>query len=1147
MKGWGVIWALLVIGVPLCSSVTDEANPVYFKGCGYVQKWSQQRAADLSAPLQVVDSRIYFYRANSSYGKSSVEVLDASSGAFIWEGTTLTPPGGPLIMPTVFSAGDVHTTIAMSGPSQQTSVVAFSDADHSTAPSIPWSYLIQTDQTVSQSAVSAEEGWVYVADGEKVMCLDADTSKIKGALLWSYAISGAMSPAVLDGLIIVPSSTGLFALSAVGAETEMTVTMKWHLPVYSFYYIESGRKSSPPPVVYEGRIYLAAQSGAEDSETVGEQILCINPDGTIEWRVLLADLLPDVREVRALPVVVSEGHVVFTTYSPIDAKSYLVRLDRLTGDTSWMKSSSTRYGVPTIADQQVFVPTFEATKIKIDIYTEEDGNYRCQPQVDTGAMQTAPPLAVPWVVAHNQYVSVVAQTEGGGLRLVTASSDGSLLITSAPDTAAPILKTKSPRSDSQEEGFGVTELALLVVGCVGCVLLTACIFAMLIREKRRVPRNRKNPGASKSKYKVMKELGRGAFGVVYLVQRKADGELLAMKYLQCKDDHAQEEALTEFKFLRQFQGHPNMVGVVETFMSWTSSPTGKGDGLIDSNRYVCLVMPYYKRGDLKQFVVSYPDDCLPEEMLLRMTEQLCSLLHYLHFRQPPLIHRDLKPENVLISDDGRPIVADFGLAKNLETMYCATRAGTAAFLAPECWGKHYGIEVFQFLIKGYISPFEILKVYIFTPLNQVDIWAVGCILYASATRRVRSDNIRVMFSDCAKPGFTQDIMSDLVCTTTSHISHIPHPPPHPPQSGRGYSKVFCDLVMSMLEFDYHKRPKAYDIVSSLRRRREGGGTTTSDTSNTDALPVPILTPSPPPQLPSGNCAGSPQCRKPMFDSQATVYTSTDLQRPLLGADQQPGSDSLSSSAEVEGNTVSSTQHMLIVPPRAGNQTIDSPYQNCNMNVLSKDSQATCYITSSGATERPRQLLHNPLQHHVAHACSNPPPSNQCSHEEMTVVDSQATVLLSSEMPSSVQLQSERCEQLTGAHIDYNVSPVPVEAHALITPNGIGAPAVPDDTTIGSQATVLISEESSFNQVHDTLVQMQPFPPAQCMPLIYDTVREGVALVISDNEKAAKEAQRSGLDDTASDEVIGLIRAGSGLTVERTDSTRTSSSCGADSR
>ena len=104
-------------------------------------------------------------------------------------------------------------------------------------------------------------------------------------------------------------------------------------------------------------------------------------------------------------------------------------------------------------------------------------------------------------------------------------------------------------------------------------------------------------------------------------------------------------------------------------------------------------MPYYKNGDLKRFVTEYQSDTIPESILLSMVEQICSLLHHLHYRQPPLIHRDLKPENILIDDDQRPIVTDFGLARNLENMYCSTRAGTAAFLAPECWSKHYGIEV----------------------------------------------------------------------------------------------------------------------------------------------------------------------------------------------------------------------------------------------------------------------------------------------------------------------------------------------------------------------------------------------------------------------------------------------------------------------
>eukprot|EP00755_Sulcionema_specki_P009563 Sspe_Gene.44037::Locus_21566_Transcript_1_1_Confidence_1.000_Length_3109::g.44037::m.44037 len=329
---------------------------------------------------------------------------------------------------------------------------------------------------------------------------------------------------------------------------------------------------------------------------------------------------------------------------------------------------------------------------------------------------------------------------------------------------------------------------VIAMGMTGAVLLL--LLCCLLRPCRWCEKSRSaalenaSPG---KRYQVVSKLGSGSYGVVFLVKRKRDGELFAMKYLSCDSDEAQERALLEFRTMRSVQGHPNMIRVQETFMSWMdsgrdpplSSPSERGssDGLLDdikkfdNPRYVCIVMPFYKQGDLKSYVLQ-SEEAIPEEIILMYVGQLCSLLHYLHDRDPPLIHRDLKPENILIADDLQSIVVtDFGLAKFMHLEYCATRAGTLSYMAPECWSHHYG--------------------------KEADMWAVGCILYAVATRRVEPHTMRVMFSDALKAdGFQEEVAEEL--------------------QDYGYSVVLAKLTAALLEPDYHRRPSAADLLAWLQ-------------------------------------------------------------------------------------------------------------------------------------------------------------------------------------------------------------------------------------------------------------------------------------------------------------------------------------------
>eukprot|EP01065_Artemidia_motanka_P050021 TRINITY_DN8460_c1_g1_i6.p1 TRINITY_DN8460_c1_g1~~TRINITY_DN8460_c1_g1_i6.p1 ORF type:complete len:595 (+),score=115.10 TRINITY_DN8460_c1_g1_i6:550-2334(+) len=409
----------------------------------------------------------------------------------------------------------------------------------------------------------------------------------------------------------------------------------------------------------------------------------------------------------------------------------------------------------------------------------------------TGAPDTQAPLPTP------------IPTQPGGLPSPPPTPAPPTPAPATPLPQSPAPHTPGPRG-SPPSTESLAPVLPVSIAAAGFLLLFLCIVLRCIRRPRPAPPSEADGttrGLLLHRYEILSQIGGGAFGDVHLVRRRSDGEMLALKEVVCGSAAAVDNALFEFRTVAKLQGHPNMIRIVESFMSWENQDSGSsqpgssarsnppdpvsGDSdkrapLIDSQekgsdesngrrrqlaspRCVCLIMPYYGEGDLRAFVMRHSGP-IPERLLLSHAGQLSSLLEYLHRRQPPLIHRDLKPENVLTADGGETVVVtDFGLAKVLARGDLhQTRAGTVAFMAPECFEEVYGVEV--------------------------DMWALGCVLYAVATRRIEASSVPVMFLEAQRPQFEQTIRDDLV--------------------GRGYSSTLAGLVVDLLCVDRVKRLSA---------------------------------------------------------------------------------------------------------------------------------------------------------------------------------------------------------------------------------------------------------------------------------------------------------------------------------------------------
>ncbi|KAG8926171.1 hypothetical protein FRC01_009254 [Tulasnella sp. 417] len=125
----------------------------------------------------------------------------------------------------------------------------------------------------------------------------------------------------------------------------------------------------------------------------------------------------------------------------------------------------------------------------------------------------------------------------------------------------------------------------------------------------------------------------------------------------------QQEGITWFGLLK----HPNIVPLI----GWTLTPS------------LSFISPWYEKGNLLKHL-RILSDMKPMQPLLGIAKGL----EYLHSQAPPVVHGDLKPENILLSDEGQPLLADFGLSTILgeEEMYSSSHrlGGSLAWMAPEC-------------------------------------------------------------------------------------------------------------------------------------------------------------------------------------------------------------------------------------------------------------------------------------------------------------------------------------------------------------------------------------------------------------------------------------------------------------------------------
>jgi beta-lactam-binding protein with PASTA domain/tRNA A-37 threonylcarbamoyl transferase component Bud32 len=170
------------------------------------------------------------------------------------------------------------------------------------------------------------------------------------------------------------------------------------------------------------------------------------------------------------------------------------------------------------------------------------------------------------------------------------------------------------------------------------------------------------------RYQILKRLGAGGMATVYLAQDQELGRQVAIKILNTK--HASDEQFVE-RFRREASSaaslnHPNIVAIYDR---------GEAEGTY------YIAMEVIQGRSLKELLLTR--GASPLAVAIAYTRQILAALRFAH--RHGIVHRDIKPHNIIVDDEGRVKVTDFGIAHagTSQMTEVGSIIGTAQYLSPE--------------------------------------------------------------------------------------------------------------------------------------------------------------------------------------------------------------------------------------------------------------------------------------------------------------------------------------------------------------------------------------------------------------------------------------------------------------------------------
>lgn len=200
-------------------------------------------------------------------------------------------------------------------------------------------------------------------------------------------------------------------------------------------------------------------------------------------------------------------------------------------------------------------------------------------------------------------------------------------------------------------------------------------------------------------FTIVKELGSGSFGRVYLVTHKKTKANYAIKAIDKRNKANIEEKpyfRREVEVMYKIH-HPNVIKLYSHF---------------EDNNFCYFIMEYIAKGNMFGLIPTDKKKRISTQLVANLIKDIISAVYFLHNMSPPIIHRDIKPENVLLADNFVAKLTDFGWSNYIqEDKKRTTVCGTPIYLAPEII-KEQGHD------------------------ERVDIWCIGVLLFELTTGTV---------------------------------------------------------------------------------------------------------------------------------------------------------------------------------------------------------------------------------------------------------------------------------------------------------------------------------------------------------------------------------------------------------------------------
>lgn len=265
-----------------------------------------------------------------------------------------------------------------------------------------------------------------------------------------------------------------------------------------------------------------------------------------------------------------------------------------------------------------------------------------------------------------------------------------------------------------------------------------------------------------NRYEIIEKIGSGGMAIVYKAKDLLLNRIVTIKVLR-------EQFTADEEFVRRFRreaqsaaslSHTNIVSIYDV-------------GKDEETEYI--VMEYVEGKNLKEIIRDYAP--LSTEQTVELGIQIAEAIHHAHEHQ--IIHRDIKPHNILVTEDGRIKVTDFGIAR-------AVTAATVTHTGDIVGSVHY------------LSPEQARGV---QTNEQSDVYSLGIILYELLTGKVPYD------------GETP------IAIALKHLQELPDPPS---KFNPRVSLALENVVMRAIAKSPDKRySSAQELLADLRKVKSG--------------------------------------------------------------------------------------------------------------------------------------------------------------------------------------------------------------------------------------------------------------------------------------------------------------------------------------